>query len=242
MHTLPASNGLVHSACLSERLLAIAERVPKDCVVCDVGSDHGALPLYLLKSGHCPRVVVTDLNCFPLERAKKALVREQVDHLADFLLTDGIDNTTCYNPDVYVIAGMGGETISGILERGISSISAGITFILQPMSREAYLRKFLYENGFRVYEETVVFENDKFFPVFCATYDKIIRKQDDFFYKFGEYLPKNTNSVIKRYWKALLNKVRTKKEGRINAKLDVLQEEKEEQFLLSLMEDNCENL
>ncbi len=242
MHTLHPSKDPVRSACLSERLSAIADRVPKDCVVCDIGSDHGALPLYLLKSGHCRRAIVTDLNRLPLDRAKKALEEEGVAHLADFYLTDGIENIVPLCPDVYVVAGMGGETIAGILARGISKLSAGSFFILQPMSRDVFLRKFLYENGFFVTDELVVCENGKAFPIFSARFDGTVRKKDAFFYTFGEFLPKDKSPDTLFYLKNRLQKLRVKKAGKLAASMDVSDEEREEAQLLSLLEETNENI
>lgn len=242
MHTLHPSKDPVRSACLSERLSAIADRVPKDCVVCDIGSDHGALPLFLLKTGRCRRAIVTDLNRLPLDRAKKALAEAGVKHLADFFLTDGIETVAPLSPDVYVIAGMGGETIAGILSRGIPKLTLGSFFILQPMSRDAFLRKFLYENGFFMSDEQIVCENGKAFPIFCARYDQTVRKKDELFYNFGEFLPKDKKPDTLFYWKNRLQKLRVKKAGKLAAFIDVTKEEREEEYLLSLLEETDENI
>lgn len=242
MHILLPNKEPVRPACLSERLSAIADRLPKDSVVCDVGSDHGALPLFLLKSGRCRRAIVTDLNRLPLERAKKALSEEGVAHLADFVLTDGIEAVIPCRPDAFVIAGMGGETIAGILSRGVSGLNVGASFILQPMSRAAYLRKYLYENGFLITEETVVAENGKAFPIFCAVYDKTVRSKDDFFYRFGEFLPKDKSAHTQFYWSVRLAKIRTKIVGKQSAGMDVSEDQREEAYLLSLLEEINENI
>jgi len=242
MHTLHPSKDPIHSACLSERLSAIADRVPKDSVVCDIGSDHGILPLYLLKTGRCCRAIVTDLNRLPLDRARNALAEEGVEHLADFFLADGIEKIVSLCPDVYVIAGMGGETIAGILSRGMKCLPIGAQFVLQPMTRDAFLRKFLYENGFFVSDELVVCENEKTFPVFCASFDKTVRKKDEFFYSFGEFLPKDKSPDTLFYWRSRLKKLLVKKSGKLSASLDVTEEEREEAYLLSLLEETNENI
>jgi len=127
--------------------------------VCDVGSDHGLLPLYLLKEGLCSGVLVTDLNPKPLERAKRAFGECGLTKNVFFLQADGIpEPKESLRPNAYVIAGMGGETISGILSRALKTISPETFFVFQPMTRSSYLRRFLYENGFRVQAERVVCE------------------------------------------------------------------------------------
>ena len=133
---------------LSERLRRLARAVPEGAVVCDVGSAHGYLPAVLLRSGVSPRAIVTDLRPQPLARAKKTL-SEEADR-AEFILCDGIPREAIGKANVFVIAGMGGETIARILENAPGPIPAGTLFFLQPMTREADLRRVLYARGFQV--------------------------------------------------------------------------------------------
>ena len=156
--------------------------MPRGGVVCDVGSDHGALPLFLLQNDLCKRAVVTDLNAMPLKRAELNLKENGVSHRADFVLTDGISEVLSYHADAYVIAGMGGETIVGILSRALERIPMKTVFVLQPMTKAVFLRRFLYENGFRMDAENAVSENGKTFLVFRATYDGVRRSESDLFY------------------------------------------------------------
>jgi len=189
---------------LSARLSAIAESLPKDCLVCDVGSDHGFLPLYLLSHKLCNKVIVTDLNEKPLARAKHNLQAACVDENALFVRTDGIEEVLQYSPDVFVIAGMGGETILGILERALSFIPVGTQFVLQPMTKVPALRRFLYEFGFLIFEEKVIFENGKYFNIISTKFDGISRKGMDRFYEYGEFLPHIKTPLIKNYFSGLL--------------------------------------
>ena len=141
---------------LSARLSALAALVPKGAFVCDVGSDHGMLPMYLLQEGICEKAVVSDVNAAPLERAKEAFSQSGLSDRAVFCLCDGIAALLQHKPDVFVIAGMGGETIRRILSEALAAIPSGAAFLLQPMTKEASLRAFLYENGFRIKNETAV--------------------------------------------------------------------------------------
>ncbi len=113
MLILPQNNRKEDCISLSARLFAIAESLPRGGVVCDIGSDHGALPLYMIQKGWISHALVTDLNASPLERAKKAFCDAGVYNKANFFLTDGIEELLPYRPDAFVIAGMGGETIAG---------------------------------------------------------------------------------------------------------------------------------
>ena len=153
---------------ISERLFAIAESLPKNAIVCDVGSDHGYLPLYLLSSQRCRKVIVTDLNEMPLQRAKEALLAAGFQNQCDFYLTDGIEAILDQSPDVYVIAGMGGETIAEIIRAGGDVTPE--TLILQPMTGAEKLRKYLCDNGFDIIDGGICEAQDKLYQCMVCTY------------------------------------------------------------------------
>lgn len=221
---------------LSERLLAIAKSLPRGGIVCDIGSDHGILPMFLLKNSYCRFCIVTDLNEAPLNRARKCLGDAGVSSFAEFLLADGIPEKTSTRPDCYVVAGMGGETISGILERGKERIDVGDFFALQPMTREVHLRKYLYENGFLVEKERIVFENGKCFPIFFARYDGINRKREESFYFLGEHLTKMPQKENVPYFQKLLASVQVRLKGKRDSGSDCFAEEEWERQLLKQLE------
>lgn len=237
MHILPVNKGREKAVILSSRLSAIAESLPNQAVVCDVGSDHGDLPLYLLQNKKSPRVVVTDLNPLPLARAKKNISDAGYASLAEFVLTDGIEEVLSLNPHVFVIAGMGGETISGILQRAINEISIGTQFVLQPMTKTPLLRKFLYENGFSIQNEKIIFENEKFFPILWVEFsgEKQLEKLEKCF--LGEHLILQHSEVVKLYFNKLLEQTNAKIDGRLRAGADVSFEKKEKEQLEMLLKE-----
>lgn len=204
MLTSPQNNSDLKEVTLSERLSAIAGSLPEHCVVCDVGSDHGALPLYLLKHNLCSKAIVTDLNKNPLDRARHNLESAGVSDRASFVLTDGIAEVLPLSPDAFVIAGMGGETIVGILDRGLKDIPLGTTFVLQPMTKIAELRRYLYEFGFSIDKEELVYENNKFFVIIVARFDGVPCLDKLVFSEFGEHLFKVRNEITKQYYLSLL--------------------------------------
>ena len=241
MHISPENKPVGALIPLSGRLSAIAESLPKGGIVCDVGSDHGALPLFLLQNHWCKRAIVTDLNQLPLKRAKKNLTDHGVANLADFVLTDGILEVLPYEANAYVVAGMGGETIVGILTRALNQIPINTVFVLQPMTKSVFLRQFLYENGFRVDFEQIVSENDKSFLIFKTVYDGLKRAKNRDFYLVGEYLCRAKEESVIDYWNKRLSKVRSKINGRKIANLSVEEEEREEALYLSILEELNEN-
>ncbi|MBQ5972608.1 MAG: tRNA (adenine(22)-N(1))-methyltransferase TrmK, partial [Oscillospiraceae bacterium] len=57
---------------LSPRLNAVAELVPACTILADIGTDHGFLPLALLRRGRIARAVCADLRAAPLASARRA--------------------------------------------------------------------------------------------------------------------------------------------------------------------------
>ncbi len=241
MHISQQNNSAFQEEMLSARLSAIAESLPERCVVCDVGSDHGALPRYLLLRNLCSRAIVTDLNEKPLERAIQNLKHAGVDHRASFVLTDGIAEVLPYSPDAFVIAGMGGETILGILERALKKIPVGTIFVLQPMTKIPVLRRFLYEFGFSLQGEKLVFENNKYFIVISAVYTGQSQPEKTEFCEYGEFLHKEENDITRKYFLSLLSSLdRVISEKKKNGK-NCVEEEKKRLFLLKFMEEKYES-
>lgn len=57
---------------LDKRLLVCAE-MTEGSFVCDIGTDHGYLPAYLLRSGKCTKAIAADIGEKPLAAAMATL-------------------------------------------------------------------------------------------------------------------------------------------------------------------------
>lgn len=157
---------------LGERLRIIASFVPKGKSVCDVGTDHGYLPAALCLSGDCSSVTATDIRKKPLENASKNLKRLGVKNV-ELILCDGLQKVPQEKAQAVVIAGMGGDVISGIIDR--CPYKEKPDFILSPTTGASTLREYLAENGFTVEREVAVSENGKIYSVMLCRFDGKIR-------------------------------------------------------------------
>lgn len=162
---------------LSTRLALIASLVEEGQTVCDVGTDHGYLPAFLAKSGKFPSVTATDIKIKPLESARSNLKRLGVANV-ELVLCDGLSGVTRQKADTVIIAGMGGEVISGILSR-CDFIRDNVTLILQPMTAAADLRDYLAQNGFGVEREIPIKDNGKLYSVMVARFCGVFRTLDN---------------------------------------------------------------
>ncbi len=154
---------------LSERLSLIAGFVEAGSSVCDVGTDHGYLPAFLYLSGKASRVTATDIREKPLENARNNLERLGAQGVK-LVLCDGLASVTRDMCDTVIIAGMGGEVISGIIDRAGFVRDSSVKLILQPMTAARELREYLAQNGFEVEREQAVSENRKIYSVMVARF------------------------------------------------------------------------
>lgn len=149
---------------LSKRLALIAGMVQSGSKVCDVGTDHGYLPVFLYKSGKCASVCATDIREKPYENARKNIEDAGISGIKLFLC-DGLESITRDMADTIIIAGMGGEVISGIIERAQFLRDDTVTLIIQPTTSADKLREYLSEIGFVVVTERAVEDNGKIYSV-----------------------------------------------------------------------------
>lgn len=140
---------------LSPRLLACCGFVCPGDRVADVGCDHGYLGIHLLQNNIASYVYAGDVNEGPLRSAVINAQRYGVTDKISFYLSDGVRNLP-RDFDTMVCAGMGADTMVAILEAAPWLRDPHYRLILQCQSKTHFLRKYLSENGWRIFEETVV--------------------------------------------------------------------------------------
>lgn len=137
----------------------------KSCA--DVGTDHAYVPIKLWEKGM--KVIATDIMPGPLKIAAENVKKNGAD--VELRLGGGLSPIEKGEVESIIIAGMGGEMIEKILSEG-SDKTSGVTFILQPMNRQAELRYFLLNNGFYIIDEDLAVEGFKVYNLIVATKDK----------------------------------------------------------------------
>ena len=153
---------------ITPRLKMVADLVPECTLVADVGTDHGYLPIYLVKYGVCERAVAADVNEGPLNVAKRNIAQTRVKDKIETVLSDGLKKIDA--ADCVTICGMGGELIASILEHRKDGM---MHFVLQPQRSYDVLRRFLARSGFEIKKETLAKENDKMYCAFYAVFTGI---------------------------------------------------------------------
>lgn len=155
-----------------KRLEGIVSLLKPQNSIVDIGSDHGYIAKMIAENKLAQRIYVTDVAKGPLSRARKNLY----DYPVEFLLMDGLKGFED-QIDAAVIAGMGGELIVKIIDESEELFAKMEYFVLQPMQHISYLRKALYERGYLLFQELLVYE-ERFYEILCY------KKEQDSLYDF----------------------------------------------------------
>lgn len=140
---------------LSKRLKAIADLVPNDSKVIDVGCDHALLSIYLSSEKNCS-CVATDINENAIKSARLNISKYKIKNI-DTLITDGINGIEISKNDYIVIAGMGTSTIKHIL----SCDNLADNLIVSSNNQLYELRKYVTKLGYYIEDEKYIEERNK---------------------------------------------------------------------------------
>lgn len=153
---------------LSERLRTVACMVTAGNTVCDVGCDHGFVPVYLVQQGICPRVLAMDLREGPLRAAREHVAAYGLEDRIETRLSDGLHNYRSGEADTLVCAGMGGGLMIRILDEDREKTVSFRELVLQPQSEIERFRRYLRESGYLIQDEEILEEDGKFYQVIRA--------------------------------------------------------------------------
>lgn len=150
---------------LSERLRAVADFVDDGMIVADIGTDHGYIPIALVREGRCPCAVAMDINAGPLARAREHIVAAGLLKQIETRRSDGMKELAIGEADCVIVAGMGGALTIRILEESRAVAESMKALILQPQSELCKVRTYLAERGYEILAEDMVLEDGKFYPM-----------------------------------------------------------------------------
>ncbi len=157
---------------MSSRLEMIASFVTQGRGVADIGTDHAILPIILRRRGYKGYIVAGDINEGPLKKAERGLLEAEIDDV-ELKLCNGLESIDGSRIDTIVVAGMGGDTITGILDRGLYDMPewadrSDYKLILHPVTKPEILRYWLVNNGFRISGENYIEDNGILCQIICA--------------------------------------------------------------------------
>ena len=179
---------------LTPRLKMIASLVPKCASLCDIGTDHAYVAIYLAKKGVAEKIIAADIRKGPLAQADKNIAAFELTDKIETRLSDGFSAIGENEVECAIIAGMGGETIAEILEneKGCKY------FVLQMQSAHKELRQYLSTHGYVIEKEEVCREGNKMYTALLATRGEG-KSYSETELEIGPYLIKNTPPLFYDY-------------------------------------------
>jgi len=150
---------------LTTRLKALTVLIEDGASVADIGTDHGYLPVYLAQKGSAEHIIASDISAASLKAAQRSADKYNVTDSISFRVAPGLDGINRDDVDTVIIAGLGGETIRGIIKDAPWTKSRCVTLILQPQSKVDILFRFLYDNGYEIKKVIYVFDANKRYTI-----------------------------------------------------------------------------
>lgn len=143
--------------------LSGAMTLAEECrVFADIGADHGRLSAVMLLSGQAEHGLIADISDKALEKARRRIHGLHLEERVTFAVADGLCALDRLDTpvDYAFILGMGGDTISGILHRGVGLLQ-GASLILGPQTEIPMVRQALLDIGYRIRDERIVHDNHR---------------------------------------------------------------------------------
>lgn len=185
---------------ISKRLEFIANHIDKCESIIDVGTDHGYIPIYVVKKGLCNKAIASDINKDPVKKAQLNVALEGLSKKIDVRLGGGLQTVDIKEVEGVVIAGMGGNLIRDILEHDKRKLPFYKFLILQPAQNPEVLREYLYNNGYEILGEDLCFDEGIYYELFKVRKNsKENMKLDPIYYEFSPTLLKDKHPLMIGY-------------------------------------------
>ena len=150
---------------ISKRLKLIANLVTIGNRVADIGTDHGYVPIYLLRNNISPYAIAADISVSTLEKAKENVKRAGLNEKIDCRLSDGFKAINKDECECAIIAGMGGILIDKILRDDIEKTLSFDEIILAPQRDVGLIHKFAEEFGCSIIFDNTILDKTKYYNI-----------------------------------------------------------------------------
>ena len=168
---------------LSKRLNKIAELVGFGASVIDVGTDHGYVPNFLCENKISSDIIATDISNNSLQKSIELTKELENEKYIRNILANGIIDE---KRDNIIIAGLGGIQIAEIINNSIEIAKSANKLILQPMQKTQILRRELNNMSFKIIDEYIIYEDDRYFEIIVARFLKGVKietfKDEDYYF------------------------------------------------------------
>lgn len=155
--------------------------------IADIGTDHAYIPIHLIQNDMAEYVIAGDVCQGPVDIAKANIEKNNLSDKIEVRLGSGLSILKNGEVDTVIIAGMGGQLISEIIDSAIE-IARECKLVLQPMNAQYELRKYLIDNNFKITDEDIAIEGFKVYNVMNVQNGAQDKFETDFEYQIPKYL------------------------------------------------------
>lgn len=182
---------------LDNRLKRITDFIPSDSYILDVGCDHALLDIYLALNRKNVKLIASDINEKPLNKAKENIKKYNLEDKITLVKADGISKI---NDDVniVVIAGMGTSTINEIINKDLEKLKNVEKIIISSHTSNLDLRYNMNNNGFKILDEVVVFDKNKYYEIIVYVFGH--EKLNKIDMEYGPIIRKRKDALTKSYF------------------------------------------
>lgn len=192
---------------LSKRLSWIIEKVNNVDTIMDVGTDHGYIPIYLIKNNMAKKIIASDINKEPLKKAKINAALDGVSDKIDLRLGGGLRPLKNKEAQAVIIAGMGGNLIRDILENDLDKVKNLDYLILQPAQNPEVLREYLYKNDYEILDEDICLDENKYYELLKVKFKKgDYISLENIFYEISPFMLNKKLPLLKSYIESKIEK------------------------------------
>lgn len=189
---------------LSMRLERVAAHVPAGARLADIGSDHGFLPVALMRRGAIAAAVAGEVAMTPFRATERTVRESDLGRSITVRLANGLEAIEEADQITAIsICGMGGETIRDILENGKAHLSGHERLILQPNGGEQPLRQWLMDNGYCILCEELLHEDRFDYEIIIAERTELMLYTEEELY-FGPLQIKARTPAFLAKWQRML--------------------------------------
>ena len=153
---------------ISKRLKTIADLVTPGLTVADIGTDHGFVPVYLVRNNISPFVFAADVSKGSLEKARENVTYFHLEDRIECRLSDGFSAFSPGEAECAVISGMGGILIAKILSASPLVTDFLKEVILSPHRDAELVRECVFEAGFKIITDMEIEDKKKKYVIIKA--------------------------------------------------------------------------
>lgn len=181
----------------NERLLAIASILKPGKCMADIGTDHGKLPVYLVRNEIFERAYACDIAQGPLNSAVEHIAKNHLSDKIPCILSNGFEHVP-NDIDAAVIAGVGYHTAKDILDVALDRLDGVSQIVVQVNHEVEELRRYISDHHFTIIDEALVYDRKHYYTiiVFTTKYHESYSEEDMY---IGPVLKEKRSALFLEY-------------------------------------------